>query len=95
MRTVIKDNVKALKSDFFGVKDRIIDHLFISHFDSDHRNGLEILLSLFDVKEIHLPHIDYKYRAVLNMMTHNGIANLFNTFVQHGLNSRISLHCTR
>ena len=60
MRTVIKDNVKALKSDFFGVKDRVIDHLFISHFDSDHRNGLEILLSLFDVKEIHLPHIDYK-----------------------------------
>lgn len=89
---VIKENVKALKSDFFGVKDRVIDHLFISHFDSDHRNGLETLLSLFDVKEIHLPYIDYKYRAVLNMMTRNGVANLFNMFFQYGLRNRISLY---
>lgn len=89
---VIKDNIKALKADFFGVKDRVIDHLLISHFDSDHRNGVETLLSLFDIKEIHLPYIDYKYRAVLNMMTHNGVENLFTTFIQCGLGSRISFY---
>lgn len=91
---VIKENVKALKADFFGAKDRVIDHLFISHFDSDHRNGVETLLSLFDVKEIHLPYIAYKYRAVLNMMTHNGAANLFTTFIQHGADCRISFYQT-
>lgn len=89
---VIKENVKALKADFFGAKDRVIDHLFISHFDLDHRNGVETLLSLFDVKEIHLPYIDYKYRAVLNMMTHNGVANIFATFIQHGAGSWFSFY---
>lgn len=91
---VIKENVKALKADFFGAKDRVIDHLFISHFDSDHRNGVETLLSLFDVKEIHLPYVDYKYRAVLNMMTHNGVVNLFNTFIQYGVGSRLAFYQT-
>lgn len=91
-KKVINANVKALKSGFFGVKDRVIDHLFISHFDEDHCNGVDELLKTFEVKEIHLPYIAYKYRAVLNFMTNNGVANLFNTFVQHGLNSRISLY---
>lgn len=44
--------------------------------------------------EIHLPYIDYKYRAVLNMMTHNGVENLFATFIQYGLGSRISFYQT-
>lgn len=91
---VIKDNINALKADFFGVKERVIDHLFISHFDSDHRNGVETLMSLFDVKEIHLPYIDYKYRAVFDMMTHNGVANLFTTLIQYGAGSRISFYQT-
>ena len=32
-KKVINDNIKSLKSGFFGLKDRVIDHLFISHFD--------------------------------------------------------------
>lgn len=70
----------------FGVKDRMIDHLFISHFDEDHCNGVDELLKTFEVKEIHLPYIAYIYRAVLNFMTNNGATSLFNTFVQLGLN---------
>lgn len=91
-KKVINANIKALKSGFFGVKDRVIDHLFISHFDEDHCNGVDELLKTFEVKEIHLPYIAYKYRAVLNFMTNNGVTNLFHTFVQHGLNSRISMY---
>lgn len=91
-KMVIKDNIKALKSDFFGVKDRVIDHLFISHFDEDHRNGIDELLKTFEVKEIHLPYVEYKYRAVLNFMTHNGVTQLFNTFLYQGVNSRISFY---
>ena len=91
-KKVINANIKALKSGFFGVKDRVIDHLFISHFDEDYCNGVDELLKTFEVKEIHLPYIAYKYRAVLNFMTDNGVTSLFNTFVQYGLNSRISLY---
>ena len=29
---VIKDNIKALRSGFFGPKDRVIDHLFCHIF---------------------------------------------------------------
>ena len=93
-KMVIKDNIKALKSDFFGVKDRVIDHLFISHFDEDHRNGIDELLKTFEVKEIHLPYVEYKYRAVLNFMTHNGVTQLFNTFLFQGKNCRFSFYQT-
>ena len=93
-KMVIKDNIKALKSDFFGVKDRVIDHLFISHFDEDHRNGIDELLNTFEVKEIHLPYIEYKYRAVLNLMTDNGVTKLFSTFLLHGNNCRFSFYQT-
>ena len=83
-KKVINDNIKSLKSGFFGLKDRVIDHLFISHFDDDHCNGVEELLKTFEVKEIHLPYVEYKYRAVLNFMTHNGVTQLFNTFLFQG-----------
>lgn len=91
---VIKENIQSLKNEFFGVKKPVIDHLFISHFDSDHCNGVEQLLASFDVKEIHLPYIKYKYRAVLNMMTDNGVTNLFNMFIQSGTQSRFSFYQT-
>lgn len=91
---VIRDNIKALKSGFFGSKDRVIDHLFISHFDEDHCNGVEELLKTFEVKEIHLPYIEYKYRAVLNFMTGGGITNMFSMFVQSGIRCRFSFYQT-
>ena len=93
-KKVINDNIKSLKSGFFGLKDRVIDHLFISHFDDDHRNGIDELLKTFEVKEIHLPYIEYKYRAVLNLMTDNGVTKLFSTFLLHGNNCRFSFYQT-
>ena len=93
-KKVINDNIKSLKSGFFGLKDRVIDHLFISHFDEDHRNGIDELLKTFEVKEIHLPYIEYKYRAVLNLMTDNGVTKLFSTFLLHGNNCRFSFYQT-
>ena len=93
-KKVINDNIKSLKSGFFGLKDRVIDHLFISHFDDDHCNGVEELLNTFEVKEIHLPYIEYKYRAVLNLMTDNGVTKLFSTFLLHGNNCRFSFYQT-
>lgn len=91
---VIKENIKALKSGFFGPKNRVIDHLFISHFDDDYCNGVEELLNTFEVKEIHLPYIEYKYRAVLNLMTDNRVTKLFSTILLHGNNCRFSFYQT-
>lgn len=59
-------------------KGDIIDAMFISHFHRDHINGLEYLLSNFEVKYIFIPQYSV-YEKILNFMYTDRNLNLFDT----------------
>ncbi|WP_413714521.1 MBL fold metallo-hydrolase [Serratia marcescens] len=59
-------------------KGDIIDAMFISHFHRDHINGLEYLLSNFEVKYIFIPQYSV-YEQVLDFMYTDRNLNLFDT----------------
>lgn len=91
-KSYVEKNIMALKDELFDEDMPVIDHLFLSHFDEDHRNGLEQLLKTFEVKQIHLPYIDYRYRAAMAFLTDNGPVKLFNALIGNPFHSRISFY---
>ena len=60
-----------------NIEEIIIDQKEVQEFKI-------VNINTFEVKEIHLPYIEYKYRALLNLMTDNGVTKLFNTFLFQG-----------
>lgn len=67
---------KYIKNHF--KENDIINSLFISHFHRDHINGLEYLLSKFEVEKIFIPQYDV-YEHVLDFMYTDGNLNSFDT----------------
>lgn len=88
----IEGNIMALKREVFTEKNPVINHLFLSHFDEDHCNGVEKLLAEFTVNEIHLPYIDYKYRAVLSFLSCGGPKQLFQAITGSSSVRKISMY---
>lgn len=67
---------KYIKNHF--KENDIINALFISHFHRDHINGLEYLLSNFEVQKVFIPQYDV-YEHVLDFMYTDGNLNSFDT----------------
>lgn len=47
-------------------KDKIIDALFISHFDKDHISGIKYLLDTCNVKNIYIPYLTSEIKFIFN-----------------------------
>ncbi|MBK0004418.1 MBL fold metallo-hydrolase [Erwinia sp. S38] len=67
---------KYIKNHF--KENDIINALFISHFHRDHINGLEYLLSNFEVEKVFIPQYEV-YEHVLDFMYTDGNLNSFDT----------------
>ena len=61
--------------------DTIIDALFISHFDNDHINGINFLLTQYHVRKIFLPVIDGKTKETASINKICFRINARNSFV--------------
>ncbi|WP_211823804.1 hypothetical protein [Proteus terrae] len=64
-----KERINTYVMDYFESK-KIINFLFISHFHKDHINGLECLLSNYNVKHIFIPQYDI-YERVIELININ------------------------
>lgn len=62
--------------DSMGV-NTIIDYLFLSHFDQDHINGLNVLSQYFTIKNIIVPYIPKRYRVIYNYVTNFSVTNFY------------------
>ncbi|MEQ5322983.1 MBL fold metallo-hydrolase [Providencia rettgeri] len=72
-----KKRIEKYIRNHFKEKD-IINALFISHFHRDHINGLEYLLSKFEVEKVFIPQYNI-YEHVLDFMYTDGNLNSFDT----------------
>lgn len=63
-------------------KNLEIDYLFISHFDQDHINGLNILSQYFTIKNIIVPYIPKRYRVLYNYVTNFSVTNFYSLMTQ-------------
>lgn len=62
--------------DRFG-QPLCIDYLFLSHFDQDHVNGLEMLSKHFKIRNIIVPYIPKKYRVLYNCVTNYAVSSFY------------------